>query len=261
MTKSDSEIDFDQDLYQECLKIAQIKHQKGQIKLCPRGYCTAKQKFKVYPSAYANGYASQVCSGKKPDLTSRHQNDYDQPKSSATTKDSDLTRWYKEQWVNVCEKDKTGNYLPCGRKSASLKREDYPYCRPLLALPGTVVKSVNELTPDELLTMCKKKRSIDPGVDGSPTRVYVKSLDRLKRQTKETQTGGNRVSPSYNDEMELDDQFNPLKHLIKKTVLSNGSEITLYKPFQHRLNSKQLSAYIIDPLNSSQIQRVDFKYN
>jgi hypothetical protein len=33
-------------------------------KLCARGKAAAKRKFKVYPSAYANMYASAVCSGK-----------------------------------------------------------------------------------------------------------------------------------------------------------------------------------------------------
>ena len=33
-------------------------------KLCPRGQAAAKRKFKVYPSAYANMYASADCSGK-----------------------------------------------------------------------------------------------------------------------------------------------------------------------------------------------------
>ena len=33
-------------------------------KLCARGTAAAKRKFKVYPSAYANMYASAVCSGK-----------------------------------------------------------------------------------------------------------------------------------------------------------------------------------------------------
>ena len=33
-------------------------------KLSPRGKAAAKRKFKVYPSAYANMYASAVCSGK-----------------------------------------------------------------------------------------------------------------------------------------------------------------------------------------------------
>ena len=33
-------------------------------KLCARGISSAKSKFKVYPSAYANGHAVQVCKGK-----------------------------------------------------------------------------------------------------------------------------------------------------------------------------------------------------
>jgi len=32
--------------------------------LCSRGKSAAKAKFDVYPSAYANGYAVQVCKGK-----------------------------------------------------------------------------------------------------------------------------------------------------------------------------------------------------
>ena len=37
---------------------------KSGTKLCARGKSAAKSKFKVYPSAYANGYAVQVCKGK-----------------------------------------------------------------------------------------------------------------------------------------------------------------------------------------------------
>ena len=33
-------------------------------KLCPRGKAAAKRKFRVYPSAYANAYASKICAGK-----------------------------------------------------------------------------------------------------------------------------------------------------------------------------------------------------
>jgi len=33
-------------------------------KLCAKGKAAAKRKFKVYPSAYANMYASGVCAGK-----------------------------------------------------------------------------------------------------------------------------------------------------------------------------------------------------
>ena len=41
---------------------------KSGTKLCSRGKSAAKSKFDVYPSAYANGYAVQVCRGTKPGL-------------------------------------------------------------------------------------------------------------------------------------------------------------------------------------------------
>ena len=41
---------------------------KTGTKLCARGKAAAKSKFEVYPSAYANGYAVQVCKGKMPGL-------------------------------------------------------------------------------------------------------------------------------------------------------------------------------------------------
>jgi len=36
---------------------------KTGTKLCARGLAAAKSKYKVYPSAYANGFAVQVCKG------------------------------------------------------------------------------------------------------------------------------------------------------------------------------------------------------
>jgi hypothetical protein len=41
--------------------------------LCARGKSAAKSKFKVYPSAYANGYAVQVCKGKIKGLDGKKQ--------------------------------------------------------------------------------------------------------------------------------------------------------------------------------------------
>lgn len=41
---------------------------KAGTKLCARGKAAAKAKFDVYPSAYSNGFAVQVCKGTKPGL-------------------------------------------------------------------------------------------------------------------------------------------------------------------------------------------------
>jgi hypothetical protein len=152
--------------YRECLKNAE----KKKLSLCPEGYCTAKEKFEVYPSAYANGYASQVCKGTKPDAEGNTINHYGSEKKT----NSDLNRWFEEKWVNVCEKDSKGEYKPCGRKEANMRSQDYPYCRPLNKLEGTKVKSVGELTEQQLKQMCEKKRSVEQGIEGKPTRIYLK---------------------------------------------------------------------------------------
>ena len=44
------------------------KKKKKDTTLCARGKRAAKAKYEVYPSAYANGYAVQVCKGKMPGL-------------------------------------------------------------------------------------------------------------------------------------------------------------------------------------------------
>ena len=51
-------------------------------KLCPRVKAAAKRKFKVYPSAYANAYASKVCAGKIKDPSGVKRKDFRGPKPS-----------------------------------------------------------------------------------------------------------------------------------------------------------------------------------
>ena len=56
MSKQDEYVDYE-DVMNEGRK-------KSGTKLCARGKAAAKSKFKVYPSAYANGYAVSVCKGR-----------------------------------------------------------------------------------------------------------------------------------------------------------------------------------------------------
>ena len=53
-------------------------------KLCPRGKAAAKAKFDVYPSAYANAYASKICAGKIKDPSGKKRKDFKGRKPSAT---------------------------------------------------------------------------------------------------------------------------------------------------------------------------------
>ena len=55
-------------------------------KLCPRGKAAAKRKFAVYPSAYANAYASKICAGKIKDPSGKKRKDFKGPKPSGAKK-------------------------------------------------------------------------------------------------------------------------------------------------------------------------------
>jgi len=68
-------------------------------KLCARGKSAAKRKFKVYPSAYANAYASKICAGKIKDPSGTKRKDWG-PKKAKTGK------YFDEQTTNVKGKTK-----------------------------------------------------------------------------------------------------------------------------------------------------------
>ena len=55
----------DDDMMMDEPEIMEGRKKTG-TKLCARGKAAAKAKFKVYPSAYSNGYGVQVCKGRMP---------------------------------------------------------------------------------------------------------------------------------------------------------------------------------------------------
>ena len=65
-------------------------------KLCARGKKAAKAKFKVYPSAYANAYASKICAGKIKDPSGVKRKDFKGPKP-ASAKEGMMTEFKKKR--------------------------------------------------------------------------------------------------------------------------------------------------------------------
>ena len=59
-----------------------LKERNKMTKLCPRGKAAAKRKFKVYPSAYANAYASKICAGKIKDPSGKKRKDWGPKKAN-----------------------------------------------------------------------------------------------------------------------------------------------------------------------------------
>ena len=65
-------------------------------KLCPRGKAAAKRKFRVYPSAYANAYASKICAGKIKDPSGVKRKDFKGRKPAAEGGPMDKDKKKKE---------------------------------------------------------------------------------------------------------------------------------------------------------------------
>jgi len=178
---------LNKDKYNKCLLIAKNRVKKGEINLCPRGYCTAKHTFEVYPSAYANGYATSVCKGKKSDAIGNIKSDNSyidrlNKKQNRIKKTNNLKRWYDEKWVNLCKKGTgPGGFDICGSGKGVNNLKEYPYCRAYYKLPGTKVVTVEELKQNLsklefnnlIKTMCKKKKSLQQGINGKPTRIRL----------------------------------------------------------------------------------------
>lgn len=96
-----------------------------------------KARVKVWPSAYASGQLVK---------------EYKRLGGKYSVKtQSPLKRWFKEQWVDVCN-----GYKKCGRKKS--QKKNYPYCRPLKRVDKNTPKTVKEITKAKLKKMCAKKR-------------------------------------------------------------------------------------------------------
>ena len=68
-------------------------------------------------------------------------------------KNSDLSRWYKEKWIDACAWPKVKS---CGRTKASIKSK-VTYCRPMKRVDKNTPKTIKELTKAQIKSRCKRK--------------------------------------------------------------------------------------------------------
>ena len=171
-------------------------------KLCPRGKAAAKRKFKVYPSAYANAYASKICAGKIKDPSGVKRKDFRGSKAEgglmeATSRlkrqgllrggvargcgrilkdrkkvtryfnimaKNGLDKWFAQKWVDIGSKKKNGSFSKCGRsKQKKDAKRKYPKCVPLA--------KARRMTEGQRRSAVKRKRAVAQGVGGKPTNV------------------------------------------------------------------------------------------
>jgi len=107
----------------------------------------AKDRFKVWPSAYASGWLVR-------EYKRRGGVYLGEKKQKNKSEPTDLERWYLEQWIDVC---RLPRIVPCGRNKA--KWSDYPYCRPSKRINNKTPTTAAELTPTEIRERCARKKN------------------------------------------------------------------------------------------------------
>lgn len=182
-----------------------------------------KQHVHVWPSAYASG---QLVKAYKTAFSQEHGSQLSPYIDVLQIETEPLTRWFSEEWVNVCEKGKDGKYKKCGRDGSNpSKDQDYPYCRPLHHVNKHTPKTVTEFTAQELKELCSYKRSLFQGLGGKPTRIYHKQV--------------------------LQDGGSPVDFIIVREL----------SPEEKGMSSKKFKKYAVEILDPSGSKKVYFGHN
>ena len=100
-------------------------------KLCARGKAAAKRKFKVYPSAYANAYASKICAGKAKDPSGLKRKDWGPKKANTgklmtkrNTKTVEELKKEAQKIIDNFPKEKIYNYKKPKKKPYTIVKPD-----------------------------------------------------------------------------------------------------------------------------------------
>jgi hypothetical protein len=83
-----------------------------------------------------------------------------------------LTKWFKENWVDIGSKKKGGGYEKCGRKSSKGSKRKYPKCVP--------ASKAASMTESQKKSAVRRKRAKAQGVGGKPTNVKTIIKKRSK---------------------------------------------------------------------------------
>ena len=183
------------------------RKKKKSNKLCARGISSAKSKYDVYPSAYANGHAVQVCKGKIAGLDGKKRcsgsycsgktNESWSPEMSQDLNSfhdivihEDLAVWFGSKkkskgtkqpqgpWVNICRKKEGGGHPECGRGDSD--KGGYPVCR-----AKSVAANMSQESKD---SACRRKREREKtdgksGKGQTPSPIKIKGYKSKKNES------------------------------------------------------------------------------
>lgn len=136
---------------EETTDLTEQENEPKNPELWKKAIAKAKQKFDVYPSAYANAWAAKWYK----EQGGKWQKKVDEGKKGLDSKsvypDSGLGKWAKQDWVDVSRKEDDGSHPSCGRDDAD--KGAYPKCRP--------AKSAGKLSDKQKKSAVRRKRDAE----------------------------------------------------------------------------------------------------
>ncbi len=137
-----------------------MANKPNNLQLWEKAKTQAKQKFQVYPSAYANAWASKWYKERGGTWTTNSI-------EKSITIQKDLRQWFAEKWVDISKpiRDSQGNitgYEKCG----SGDKGGYPKCLP--------EKKALKLNENQKNTLIQRKRITGMPKNGKPTMTSSK---------------------------------------------------------------------------------------
>ena len=144
-------------------------------KLCARGKAAAKRKFKVYPSAYANAYASKICAGKAKDPSGLKRKDWGPKKASMGTLVRKLAKKVFGKTTSQSEPNVTGKSSFFGAPVTNLYQKTV---KPQKANDGKLIVKRNTKTIEEL------KKETQEIIDNFPKEKVIDTKKPKKKPYK-----------------------------------------------------------------------------
>ena len=92
----------------------------------------------------------------------------------------DLKRWFKERWVDISRKDKSGKHPPCGREKSSKK--GYPKCRPSVRVSSETPETSGEMSGSEKKAAVRQKRSAEGKKKRKGKKPIMTSHHKIKEE-------------------------------------------------------------------------------
>jgi len=201
-------------------------------KLCPRGKAAAKRKFKVYPSAYANAYASKICAGKAKDPSGVKRKDWG-PKKMNEGKEVKVKKKIPQSRIITDKKKKVKSkiipYVTFNKRQSVLKNDNNKTVEKgkMISVGASKGKFDVNLNLDQSKQKSKyfKEKNIKRGITGSYR--------------------GNKGNVSIN--VSKDKRSNPYSGSLSGTSVNISGKIRLDKIF-NKNKGGEMKVKQIDPL-------------